>query len=88
MTCGTTKKPTASHLITARRVATRFSEIGVVKMCRDCNMRHEFFPELMTSKWLKQYGLVAYHNLVAESLKPKKYKRHELENIIQTYLNK
>lgn len=83
VTCGTTRNPTCSHLITSVKASTRFDPLNCVCQCKSCNYEHEYRPEKYTAWWLNKYGLAAYNDLVAKSNQVKKHTREELREIIR-----
>jgi hypothetical protein len=83
--CGTTKNPTAGHLITAGKKSTKFSELNTHCQCAKCNFLHEHFPERYTQWFIRHYGVEVYDQLIFDSNQIKKFTREELEEIIRRY---
>lgn len=83
--CGKRRRPTAGHLITAKRSAVRFNEINTNRQCAPCNFKHEHYPEIYTAWFLGRYGLEAFIEIVHQSMQEKKYTRAELHQIIEKY---
>jgi hypothetical protein len=83
--CGTKKRLTAGHLISARRLSTRFDEQNVFGQCAKENYIHQYRPELYTAWFVDRVGPITYLRLVDQSKEPHKFTRSELEAIIQKY---
>lgn len=84
-TCGSREYLQCGHLITRSKFSTRWEPLNAKTQCRSCNKRHEHQPEIFTTKWIKEYGEDAYHELVRMSNKPKKFTTQEIRELGDFY---
>ena len=76
------------HLITRASHATRWNEKNCFASCRNCNMTHEYRPEIMTNWFLQKFGAKEYELLTIKSRKPPKFSDFDLECMIKDYTKK
>lgn len=69
------------HLISRGRGATRWEDENANAQCPSCNLYHEHYPELYTSKWIRDHGFTAYEALVKKSWELRKYSVAEIEEM-------
>lgn len=70
------------HLVTRARLSTRWDLYNCQRQCSSCNLKHEFYPEIYTQKFITQFGLIAYRQLVNHSCVISKYTIEELETLL------
>lgn len=69
------------HLITRSKYATRWDIRNVRPQCPSCNLEHEHNPHTYSAKYVKENGLDAYEELIAESWNSQKITVLDLEYI-------
>ena len=83
--CGGTNILQGGHLISRRKMSTRFDLMNVFTQCKSCNGKHRYYPEIFTNWFLRQYGQEEFDYLVERSQKTKKYSIPELEELLEKY---
>lgn len=68
VTCGTKRRLTCSHLVTAQKTSTRWDYQNCHCQCSSCNKSHEFYPERYTYWFITKFGFGAYTRLYYLSL--------------------
>jgi hypothetical protein len=71
-----------NHLISQKKQSVKWDLRNLYRLCRGCNMRHEYYPEYFTSWWLKRHGEEAYQALVRKSAVPAKFKSSDLRRML------
>jgi hypothetical protein len=89
-TCGHTGREAdgvmqCGHLITRSKYSVRWDEDNAFCQCRGCNMKHEYFPEIFTSRYIHICGIEMYESLVLKSNTPRKYTIGEIRDIAAEY---
>lgn len=69
------------HLITRSKYSVRWDEDNAFCQCRGCNMKHEYFPEIFTARYIHVCGIEMYESLVLKSNTPRKYTIGEIRDI-------
>jgi hypothetical protein len=85
--CGTREHLTCGHLITRNCKSVRYDYRNCFTQCRDCNLRHEYNPELFTAWWLEEFGEEEYNNLVRDSKRIRKWTVEELKAIEKSFID-
>ena len=83
--CHTTKNLTCGHLISRRKMAVRWDELNCHTQCWGCNSAHRYWPEKYTSWFVNRYGEELYLKLCNNSTVLRKWRRDEIEEIIDKY---
>ncbi len=73
------------HLITRERFATRWDPANAKAQCERCNVLHEESRERFLVKWIRQYSLQRYEDLVAKSWEVTRYSVAEIEDLARKY---
>ena len=85
VTCGTKEHLTCSHLITRNKKSIRWDLDNCHCMCKSCNFRHEYYPEIYTEWWLNKYSQEEYSKLILEGNQTKQYTLAELEEMLEYF---
>lgn len=81
--CGTTQNLTCGHLITRALYVTRWDFDNAECQCVACNLRHEYRPEKFTLKYIMEYGIEKYEQLIIKSKSNKKFTNAELLKMLE-----
>ena len=76
------------HLIKRGKLATRWNECNAFAQCSNHNNLHNNYPEIMTSKWIREYGEDAYETLRYIAWTPKKYTTADILQVAYAYRGK
>lgn len=88
--CGKTYNLTNGHLISRRKLETRWCEMNCNCQCTGCNLSHEYNREPYTIWFIDKYGSDEYKKLYEKSrnLKGNKYGIKIMREMIKEYKKK
>jgi hypothetical protein len=69
------------HLITRARYGTRWDLYNCNCQCAGCNLKHEYYPEIYTDRFINMFGILAYRKLVKTADTISKYTIDDLETL-------
>lgn len=76
------------HLITRAKYSVRWNEKNACCQCAGCNLKHEYYPEIFTQKYINKFGIDQYNELVQKSNELSDYSNTELELMIEFFKKK
>lgn len=85
VTCGATQNLTNGHLFSRQSYSTRWHERNCNGQCSGCNLRHEHDPYPYNSWFIRKFGQGEWDELHREYATPRKFKNHELAEMISHY---
>jgi len=80
--CGTTERLQLGHLFTRSKHSVRWDRDNCHAQCAGCNLRHEYDPHPYTVWYIQTFGLAAYTSLYHRAETPRKWKLHELQELL------
>jgi len=69
------------HLITRNCKSVKYDLFNVACQCRNCNFKHEYYPQHYFNWFVKKYGEEELERLTQRSNQIKKYSISELETL-------
>lgn len=84
VTCGSSDRPTPSHLFSRKSYSTRWDLNNVFLQCWPCNFKHtahDSYP--FTKFYLDKFGQKSYDELHRKFVTPKKFKDFELKELAE-----
>lgn len=86
--CGSEYKLQAGHVLTRGAKSVRWDERNVFCQCRNCNLRHEYHPEIYYEWYINRFGAKQFEELIRDANTPKKHTLDELRQIAEYYRKK